>query len=99
MSLVGEFGGTGATFIVPLLLILFMKSKQLKAVGKASIVPVAFAVNEPLLFGAPMILNPVSYTHLLARRMGSMPGWTIEGPWTPMNQKNAVAAWMRMRPG
>lgn len=35
-----------------------MKSKQLKAVGKASIVPVAFAVNEPLLFGAPMILNP-----------------------------------------
>lgn len=58
MSLVGEFGGTGATFIAPLLLILFMKSKQLKAVGKASIVPVAFAVNEPLLFGAPMILNP-----------------------------------------
>lgn len=58
MSLVGEFGGTGATFIVPLLLILFMKSKQLKAVGKASIVPVAFAVNKPLLFGAPMILNP-----------------------------------------
>ena len=58
MSLVDEFGGTGATFIVPLLLILFMKSKQLKAVGKASIVPVAFAVNEPLLFGAPMILNP-----------------------------------------
>ena len=58
MSLVGEFGGTGATLIVPLLLILFMKSKQLKAVGKASIVPVAFAVNEPLLFGAPMILNP-----------------------------------------
>lgn len=58
LSLVGEFGGTGATFIVPLLLILFMKSKQLKAVGKASIVPVAFAVNEPLLFGAPMILNP-----------------------------------------
>lgn len=61
LSLVGEFGGTGATFIVPLLLILFMKSKQLKAVGKASIVPVVFAVNEPLLFGAPMILNPYMF--------------------------------------
>lgn len=61
LSLVGEFGGTGATFIVPLLLILFMKSKQLKAVGKASIVPVAFAVNEPLIFGAPMILNPYMF--------------------------------------
>lgn len=35
-----------------------MRSKQLKAVGKASIIPVMFAVNEPLLFAAPIILNP-----------------------------------------
>lgn len=35
-----------------------MRSKQLKAVGKASVVPVMFAVNEPLLFAAPIILNP-----------------------------------------
>ena len=54
----GELGGTGATFIVPIIFILFMKSKQLKAVGKASIVPVMFAVNEPLLFAAPIVLNP-----------------------------------------
>lgn len=57
-NFVGELGGTGATFIVPILFILFMKSKQLKAVGKASIVPVMFAVNEPLLFAAPIVLNP-----------------------------------------
>ena len=31
---------------------------NMSLVGEASIVPVAFAVNEPLLFGAPMILNP-----------------------------------------
>lgn len=55
---VGELGGTGATFIVPIIFILFMRSKQLKAVGKASIIPVMFAVNEPLLFAAPIILNP-----------------------------------------
>ena len=53
-----ELGGTGATFIVPIIFLLFMRSKQLKAVGKASIVPVMFAVNEPLLFAAPIILNP-----------------------------------------
>ncbi|ODJ79643.1 PTS lactose transporter subunit IIBC [Streptococcus pneumoniae] len=57
-NFVGELGGTGATFIVPIIFILFMKSKQLKAVGKASIVPVMFAVNEPLLFAAPIVLNP-----------------------------------------
>ncbi|WP_413527229.1 PTS lactose transporter subunit IIBC [Marinilactibacillus psychrotolerans] len=57
-NFVGELGGTGATFIVPIIFILLMKSKQMKAVGKASIVPVMFAVNEPLLFAAPIILNP-----------------------------------------
>ncbi|WDT65543.1 PTS lactose transporter subunit IIBC [Companilactobacillus crustorum] len=57
-NFVGELGGTGATFVVPFIFILLMKSKQLKAIGKASIVPVMFAVNEPLLFGAPIILNP-----------------------------------------
>ena len=57
-NFVGELGGTGATFVVPFIFILLMKSKQLKAIGKASVVPVMFAVNEPLLFGAPIILNP-----------------------------------------
>ena len=55
---IGELGGTGATFIVPIIFLFLMRSKQLKAVGKASIVPVMFAVNEPLLFAAPIILNP-----------------------------------------
>nr|WP_106449834.1 PTS lactose transporter subunit IIBC [Trichococcus alkaliphilus] len=54
----GTMGGTGATLVVPYLFMLFAKSKQLKAVGKASFVPVSFGVNEPVLFAAPMILNP-----------------------------------------
>lgn len=58
-------GGTGATLVVPFIFLLFAKSKQLKAVGKASFIPVSFAVNEPLLFAAPMILNPYFYSILL----------------------------------
>lgn len=58
LSFVGNLGGTGATLVVPFLFLIFAKSKQLRAVGKASFVPVSFAVNEPLLFGAPIILNP-----------------------------------------
>ncbi len=57
-NFVGTMGGTGATLVVPFIFLLFAKSKQLKAVGKASAVPVSFAVNEPLLFAAPIILNP-----------------------------------------
>ncbi|KRL85890.1 PTS lactose transporter subunit IIBC [Lacticaseibacillus pantheris] len=58
LNFVGELGGTGATFVVPILFLLFARSKQLKAIGTASVVPVMFAVNEPLLFGAPIVLNP-----------------------------------------
>lgn len=57
-NFVGTMGGTGATLVVPFIFMLFAKSKQLKAVGKASFIPVSFAVNEPLLFATPIILNP-----------------------------------------
>ncbi|CZQ87805.1 phosphotransferase system eiib component type 2/3 [Trichococcus palustris] len=61
----GTMGGTGATLVVPYLFMLFAKSKQLKAVGKASFVPVSFGVNEPVLFAAPMILNPYFFIPFL----------------------------------
>ncbi|WP_067843451.1 PTS lactose transporter subunit IIBC [Amphibacillus sediminis] len=64
-NFVGTMGGTGATLVVPFLFLLFAKSKQLKAVGKASFVPVSFAVNEPLLFATPMILNPYFFIPFL----------------------------------
>ena len=52
-------GGTGAT-LIPCMMFAFMaKSKELRAVGRASAIPVSFGVNEPFLFGAPMVLNPV----------------------------------------
>lgn len=54
-----SLGGTGATFVIPFLFIVFCKSKQAKAVGIASYIPIWFQVNEPALFGAPMILNPI----------------------------------------
>jgi len=64
-NFVGELGGTGATFVVPFIFMIAMHSKQLKAVGKASFIPVMFAVNEPLLFAAPMILNPYMFVPFL----------------------------------
>jgi len=54
-------GGTGATFVVPYMFMLLGKSKQNKAIGKASFIPTSFGVNEPILFGAPIVLNPVFF--------------------------------------
>jgi PTS system cellobiose-specific IIC component len=49
-------GGSGTTLAFALML-LFAKSKQLRLVGKAGIVPAIFNINEPLLFGAPVVMN------------------------------------------
>ncbi|HUJ25084.1 MAG TPA: PTS transporter subunit EIIC, partial [Myxococcales bacterium] len=49
-------GGSGAT-LAPALLLLRAKSKQLKMVGKAGIVPAIFNINEPIIFGAPVMMN------------------------------------------
>lgn len=56
-----HYGGNGATFIVPIILILFMRSKQLRAIGKASLIPTVCSVNEPILFGMPIVLNPYMF--------------------------------------
>ena len=54
-------GGTGATLIVPFMFMWLCKSKRNKAIGRASAVPTFFGVNEPILFGAPIVLNPIFF--------------------------------------
>ena len=54
-------GGTGATLIVPFLFMWICKSKRNRAIGRASVVPTFFGVNEPILFGAPIVLNPIFF--------------------------------------
>ncbi|MFI3133109.1 PTS transporter subunit EIIC, partial [Staphylococcus warneri] len=54
-------GGTGATLVVPFMFMWVAKSKRNRAIGRASVVPTFFGVNEPILFGAPLVLNPVFF--------------------------------------
>lgn len=51
-------GGSGATLGLCIWLATRAKSEQLSAIGKASIVPGIFNINEPLIFGLPIIYNP-----------------------------------------
>jgi len=54
-------GGTGATLVVPFMFMWLAKSKRNKVVGRASVVPTFFGVNEPILFGAPLVMNPIFF--------------------------------------
>ncbi|GAA0079183.1 PTS sugar transporter subunit IIC [Clostridium sp. CTA-5] len=51
-------GGSGAT-IGLVFLMLFSKSQYLKDVGRVSLIPGICNINEPIIFGAPIMLNPL----------------------------------------
>lgn len=51
-------GGGGATFGL-VLLMMRSKSIQIRTVGKLAIIPGIFGINEPILFGLPIVLNPI----------------------------------------
>lgn len=51
-------GGAGSTLGLVLLMIFAAKSEQLKILGKTAILPGLFNINEPVIFGAPIVYNP-----------------------------------------
>lgn len=51
--------GSGITIGLVVYMLWRSKSKQYKELGKISIIPALFNVNEPVLFGTPMVLNPL----------------------------------------
>lgn len=91
---VATLGGTGATLVITLMFAFLAKSKQLKTMGRASAIPVLFGVNEPMLFGAPIVLNPIFFIPFILApilnvwifkffvEMLDMNGFIYNLPWT-----------------
>jgi PTS system cellobiose-specific IIC component len=86
-------GGSGAT--LPLALLLTRaKSAQLKGVGRIGLLPAICNINEPILFGAPVVMNPALAVPFFAVPLVSVAlayaafslGWVnrpfLEMPWT-----------------
>jgi PTS system cellobiose-specific IIC component len=53
-------GGMGCTLMLSFLL-LRARSKKLRTIGKIAIVPSIMNINEPLVFGVPIALNPILF--------------------------------------
>lgn len=53
-------GGSGSVLALSLLMI-FSRSKQLSTVGKVGFIPSIFGLSEPMIFGTPLILNPIFF--------------------------------------
>lgn len=53
--------GSGITFGIVVAMLFTAKSQQYKSLGKASIVPALFNINEPVTFGFPIVMNPMMF--------------------------------------
>lgn len=73
-------GGSGATLGLTILMVTMAKSDQLKYIGRAEIVPALFNINEPLLFGLPIVYNPALAVPFFLAPMAAMSigYWTIQ---------------------
>lgn len=87
-------GGTGGTFALILAVLLFVKYKPYKDVVNLSLAPGFFEINEPIIFGLPIVFNiPMMIPFVLTPVIGALIGYsaaaigfikplTVLIPWT-----------------
>ena len=77
-SAFGNFTGTGVTFGL-VFWCLLSKNKALKQIGRVALIPALFGINEPILFGAPVVLNPIFFIPyvIFGGLIGSFGAWAM----------------------
>ena len=95
MALMVRNGGSGATLSLVFIMAFLAKSDQIKYIGRLSIGPGIFNINETVTFGLPIIMNPmmmipfflaplssivITYTAIASGIVGRLPG--LAAPWT-----------------
>lgn len=87
-------GGGGGTLGLVILMAFVARSKYMKVLGKSSLAPCLFNINEPIVFGTPIVLNPyliVPYiagpmvcviTSYIATKLGLVAQTVAVVPWT-----------------
>ena len=87
-------GGCGATICLLIAIIIFSKSRSKRGLGAAAAFPMIFNINELMVFGLPIIFNPIMLipfltvplvcfsTAYIATAVGLVPVITSEVAWT-----------------
>ncbi|MBT1166378.1 PTS sugar transporter subunit IIC [Bifidobacterium simiarum] len=90
-----KYSGVGLTVGLLIAALLFAKSEQMRTVSKLSIVPGIFGINEPVIFGLPIVFNPIMLIPFVLTPMVAMiimygavsigflaPFGAVQVPWT-----------------
>lgn len=87
-------GGCGTSICLMLALLFFSKSRRNRSLLKSVVVPIVFNINEPLVFGLPIVFNPILLLPFMtvpvvslliaygAVQLGIMPASISEVTWT-----------------
>ncbi|MFD2729398.1 PTS sugar transporter subunit IIC [Enterococcus camelliae] len=77
-SAFGNFTGTGITFGL-VFWCMFSKAVAQRKIGRIALIPALFGINEPILFGAPIVLNPLFFIPFVIGGpiLGSLGGWAM----------------------
>lgn len=87
-------GGAGSTIGLAILLAFRTKSEFGSKLGKTALIPAIFNINEPLIFGTPIVLNPILIPpFIIAPLINGVIAWvatsaglvnavTVNAPWT-----------------
>lgn len=94
MQMFAEWGGSGVTLALVVIILIFSKREDNRTIATISIVPGMFNINETVTFGIPLVLNPildipfilapcvtvvVGYVLML---IGFCPKVAVQAPWT-----------------
>ena len=86
--------GSGITIGLVIFTLVGAKSVQFKSIGKVELVPALFNINEPFLFGLPLVMNPwlaipffltpvvVALSTYFVIKFGIVPPTGVAAPWT-----------------
>jgi len=87
-------GGSGVGIAIVIAVLIASRSKSSRMIGKMSVAPGLFNINEPVLFGLPIVLNPVFLVPFvlgpvacltiayIATAVGFVPPVAYVAPWT-----------------
>ncbi|MBG9982111.1 PTS sugar transporter subunit IIC [Aerococcaceae bacterium DSM 111020] len=85
-------GGAGATIGLAICLLL-TKSAYAKTLGKTTLIPAIFNINEPLVFGAPIVMNPtLMIPFIIAPMINATIAW-FATQWGWVNKVVASSPW------
>ncbi|MDU0398165.1 PTS transporter subunit EIIC [Lactococcus lactis] len=87
-------GGAGATLSLAFLMAFFGKSEFSKKMGRFTLVPGIFNINEPLIFGVPIVMNPFfAIPFVLAPVVMGIITYLAMGVFHLVNYPIAIAPW------